>query len=108
MNKWYDYCLLGTCFISLIIFIYYSSQFYREAFELSSPNESFCKKYTGIKLNDKCKTLTFKNCNEMNCCVYEKGGVCVAGDNGGPLFNTDKNGKTKNTPFYFQEKYYGC
>ena len=108
--KIYNYYLLGLCFITLIIFSCYISNFYKESFEAlpSSLNESFCKSYTGNKLNEKCNSLTFKNCNEMSCCIFEKGGKCVAGNEDGALFNTDENGNTKKTPYYFKEKCYGC
>ena len=48
------------------------------------------------------------NCNKTNCCVYEKGNKCMAGNEDGPLFNSDEYGKTKDTIYYYKEKCYGC
>ena len=100
-----SFFLLGS--ILILIYLIYTISF-KEKFSNYNSANSFCKSNTGNKLNEKCKKLTFKNCNNTNCCVYEKNGSCVAGNQDGPLFNTDQNGKTKNTTYYFKNNCYGC
>jgi hypothetical protein len=41
-------------------------------------------------LNEKCGSLTEKNCNVTSCCVWLNGTSCVAGNSSGPTFRTTK------------------
>ena len=97
--------LYGILFLLFILIFPLMST--KENYTGASEN-SFCEQYTGNTLNEKCKNLTFKNCNKTNCCIFEKYGSCMAGNREGPLFNTDKNGKTKEMTYYFKNNCYGC
>jgi hypothetical protein len=100
-----SFCLLGC----ILIFIYLISIISnKENFSNYNSANSFCKSNTGNKLNDKCKNLTFTNCNNTDCCIYEKNASCMAGNRDGALFNTDQNGKTKKITYYFKNICYGC
>ena len=77
---------------------------------IMNKSAAFCEKYRGSSdsLNKACSTLTDKNCNSTSCCVLVNGKKCAAGNESGPTFNTDKNGKTKNIDYYYyQSKCYG-
>ena len=72
--------------------------------------EAFCEKYRGSSgsLNDECAKLTDKNCKGSPCCVFVDGEKCAAGNEDGPTFNTDQDGKTKNLDYYYyKNKCYG-
>ena len=85
--------------------------------------DSFCKHNMGSSsLNESCGKLTKRNCNSTSCCVWLSVGErlnsgtsveefeekCAAGGQGGPTFNTDDNGKTKDIDYYYyQNKCYG-
>ena len=53
---------------------------------------SLCSVYASQPtiLNDKCGTLTEKNCNSTSCCGWLNGSSCVAGNANGPTFRTNK------------------
>ena len=58
-------------------------------------------------LNEKCGSLTEKNCNVTSCCVWLNGTSCVAGDANGPTFRTTK-GKPIDVQYYsYQGKVIG-
>ena len=69
---------------------------------------AFCESYKGssAQLNTDCGRLTQKNCNETSCCVFANN-KCVAGSANGPTYNTDNNGNTNTSPYYFQNQCYG-
>jgi len=70
--------------------------------------DAFCKAQIGGV--SKCSSLTQKNCNKTACCVWLNDnitGQCVKGNANGPTFNTDKNGKTIKSSYYFMNKCYG-
>ena len=71
--------------------------------------DSFCKHNMGSSsLNESCGNLTQRNCNSTSCCVWLSDEKCAAGGKGGPTFNTDDNGKTKDIDYYYyQNKCYG-
>jgi len=71
--------------------------------------DSFCKHNMGSSsLNESCGKLTQRNCNSTSCCVWLSDEKCAAGSKGGPTFNTDDNGKTKDIDYYYyQNKCYG-
>jgi hypothetical protein len=73
-------------------------------------NDAFCESYRGSggALDDACGKLTRNNCNSTSCCVWTSENKCTAGRQGGPIFNSDAKGKTKNLDYYFFEnKCYG-
>ena len=65
--------------------------------------DSFCKSNSSSSnnRNKKCNQLTKNNCNLTSCCVWTSDEKCVAGNEEGPIFNTDNNGKTKNLDYYY-------
>jgi hypothetical protein len=68
---------------------------------------AFCKINTGFDLEKSCNELTKYNCGLTSCCVWTNN-KCKAGDKNGPLFNTNKNGKTMElSGYYFKNKCYG-
>ena len=69
---------------------------------------AFCESYKGTsaQLNTECGRLTQKNCNETSCCVFANN-KCVAGSANGPTYNTDNNGNTNTSSYYFQNQCYG-
>jgi hypothetical protein len=82
-----------------------------EAFE--NPSTSFCKSHEGKRheLEVSCNELSKDNCLATSCCVYanmEGTKTCRSGDENGPTFKRDKNGKTKDIEFYyFKNKCFG-
>ena len=75
---------------------------------LSTGANAFCESYRGSSnnLNNVCKKLTKKNCNETSCCVFTDN-KCVAGGANGPTYNSDSNGNTSTAKYYFQNQCYG-
>jgi hypothetical protein len=76
---------------------------------LATGANAFCDLYRGSSssLNNECKRLTEKNCNETSCCVFTNN-RCVAGGANGPTYNTNSNGKTISADYYFQNQCYGA
>lgn len=70
---------------------------------------AFCESYKGTsaQLNTECGRLTQKNCNETSCCVFANN-KCVAGSANGPTYNTDNNGNTTTSSYYFQNQCFNC
>jgi hypothetical protein len=70
---------------------------------------AFCESYKGssAQLNTDCGRLTQKNCNETSCCVFANN-KCVAGSANGPTYNTDNNGNTNTSTYYFQNQCFNC
>ena len=60
--------------------------------DIDNSGGSVCSLYASqpLVLNEKCGTLTEKNCNVTSCCVWLNGTSCVAGDASGPTFRTTK------------------
>ena len=107
-NTFYMRLLKSIGFIiCLWIVLHYFFKMDKENFEISTPENSFCKANTtassGI-INNKCNQLTYKNCNKTDCCIFEKNNKCVAGNTNGPILNTDENGKTKQVTFFYKNK----
>ena len=75
---------------------------------ISTGATAFCESYRGssAQLNTECGRLTQKNCNETSCCVFANN-KCVAGSANGPTYNTDNNGNTTTSSYYFQNQCYG-
>ena len=74
-------------------------------------SDAFCESHRGSSgtLDKSCGKLTKNNCNSKSCCVWTSNNKCVAGGAGGPTFNTDSNGKTKELGYYyFQNKCHGA
>ena len=99
---------------SIIIFIFFMCIFFNNTIEGltfdPSPSNAFCANYRGSggKLDSACQKLTKNNCNSTSCCVWKSDNKCAAGNENGPLFNSDSNGKTKQLDYYlFQNKCYG-
>jgi secreted trypsin-like serine protease len=70
---------------------------------LVNPNDAFCESHRGSSgtLDGSCGKLTKNNCNSTSCCVWTSDDKCVAGDAGGPTFNTGANGKTNSLDYYY-------
>ena len=72
--------------------------------------DAFCKSNSSSSnaLNKKCNQLTSSNCGQTSCCVWTSDQQCVVGGSGGPTFNSDDKGKTKQMDYYYyQTKCYG-
>jgi len=75
--------------------------------------QGFCKSHEGnkTKLQTSCSELLKDNCVATSCCVYAKMDgeeKCHAGDQNGPTFKRDSNGKTRDIDFYyFKNKCFG-
>ena len=73
-----------------------------------SGGEAFCEVNKGFALEQACNKLTRSNCGLTSCCVYTSDNKCKAGNASGPLFNSDENGKTQQSDYYyFQSQCYG-
>jgi len=73
-------------------------------------SDAFCESRRGSSgtLEESCGKLTKHNCNSTSCCVWTSDKKCAAGNEKGPTFNSDKNGKTRALDYYyFQNKCYG-
>ena len=74
---------------------------------------AFCDAYKGKsgELNKQCGDLTKKNCLSADCCVYAKMNgdeKCLAGNEHGPTFRFNEDGKTNDIDYYFyKKKFYG-
>ena len=83
-----------------------------EAFD-SMAATGFCKNHEGDRksLQTSCSKLTKDNCLATSCCVYAKmNGTeqCHSGDQHGPTFRRNENGKTHDIDYYyFRHKCYG-
>jgi hypothetical protein len=85
-----------------------------EAFESDMKND-FCEGHRGDRhrLDKNCMKLTKDNCLASHCCVFTKysdkeEGVCRSGNEHGPTFRYDDNGKTHDIDyFYFKNKCHG-
>ena len=78
--------------------------------EILTRSAAFCENYRGSSnsLNEECQELTKRNCLSTTCCVYTSEDKCLAGGQGGPTFNSDEKGKTKNLDYYYyQDNCYG-
>jgi hypothetical protein len=74
----------------------------------SSSSTAFCDVNKGYTLEQSCNKLTKYNCGLTSCCIWTSDNKCKAGNKSGPLFNSDSNGKTLPTDYYyFQNKCYG-
>jgi hypothetical protein len=73
--------------------------------EIPVRGAAFCENYRGSSnsLNEECLKLTQRNCLSTSCCVYTSEAKCLAGGKGGPTFNSDINGKTKNLDYYYYQ-----
>ena len=83
-----------------------------EAFD-NIASTGFCKNHEGDrkKLQESCSKLTKDNCVSTSCCVYAKmqgKKQCHSGDQHGPTFRRNENGKTHDIDYYyFRHKCYG-
>ena len=110
--------IFGFLILSLVLFInslrlHLSGM---EGFEnednsiIMKKSDAFCESYRGSSgsLDDACSKLTQTNCGSTSCCVWTSDSKCAAGGEGGPTFNSDAKGKTKQLDYYyFQNKCYG-
>ena len=66
-------------------------------------HDAFCESRRGSSgsLDGSCGKLTKNNCNSTSCCVWTSDDKCVAGDAGGPTFNTGAVGKTNSLDYYY-------
>ena len=75
-----------------------------------SKSQAFCDVHKGSSgsLDESCGRLTRGNCNDTSCCVWTSNQKCTAGGVDGPTFNTNTNGKTQDSNYYyFQGKCFG-
>lgn len=78
---------------------------------IMNKSDAFCDSHRGSSgtLDESCGKLTQDNCNTTSCCVWTSTNKCMSGNETGPTFNTDSNGKTKDLDYYyFQNKCYGA
>ena len=69
---------------------------------------AFCDTHKGFDQESSCNKLTEYNCNSTSCCIWTNDNKCKAGNQNGPLFNSDSNGKTIPIEYYyFQNNCYG-
>jgi len=69
---------------------------------------AFCEVNKGYDLEIKCNKLNRNNCGDTSCCVWTSSDKCVAGNERGPTFNSDSNGKTFHVDHYYHKnKCYG-
>lgn len=74
----------------------------------SSSSTAFCDVNQGYTLEQSCNKLTKNNCGITSCCVWTSDNKCKAGNQSGPTFNSDLNGKTLPLDYYhYQNKCYG-
>lgn len=101
-------CSFALIFIFItLIFINKNKYNHIEAFSddniriIELPEDSLCSLYSSQpkELNDKCGSLTEKNCNSTSCCLWLNGSSCVAGNVNGPTFRS-KNGKDIDVKYY--------
>lgn len=82
-----------------------------EGFDNQMPingSKAFCEVHNGFDLEESCQKLTKYNCGLTSCCIWTSDNKCKAGNQSGPLFNSDAKGKTKPLNYYyFQNKCYG-
>jgi len=76
----------------------------------TNDNIDLCQVYKGDnnRLDEGCKSLSFENCMDTDCCMWggeigltniKKNGNCTLGNNYGPIF---KNSAFDNTEYYYQ------
>jgi hypothetical protein len=67
------------------------------------PEKSFCSS-GGENLNQlesECNELSKENCSKVSCCGYLNNTKCVNGNQFGPTFRSDNNGKNINIDTYY-------
>lgn len=75
---------------------------------ITDSSKAFCDTNNGFNLETSCNALTRYNCGLTSCCIWTSDNKCKAGNQNGPLFGSDSNGKTRSLDyFYFQNKCYG-
>jgi hypothetical protein len=108
--------IIGFLILSFLLFIKTNSIHlsYVEGIQNNSiimnKSDAFCESHRGSSgaLDESCGKLTQTNCNSTSCCVWTSENKCMAGGQGGPTFNSDTKGKTKQLDYYyFQNKCYG-
>lgn len=73
-----------------------------------SSSQAFCNVNKGGQQEMSCKALTKYNCGLTSCCIWTSDNKCKAGNQSGPLFNSDSKGKTLPLDYYyFQNQCYG-
>jgi len=76
---------------------------------LMNKEDAFCESHRGksLDLEESCGKLSHKKCNSLSCCIWKSGeDKCVAGNESGPLFNTDSFGKTTATDYHHKGVFY--
>jgi len=74
----------------------------------TSSSKAFCDTNKGFNSEISCNALTKYNCGLTSCCIWTSEKKCKAGNQDGPLFGSDSNGKTIPLDYYyFQNKCYG-
>lgn len=73
-----------------------------------SSSQSFCNINKGAQQERSCNALTKYNCGLTSCCIWTSDNKCKAGNQSGPLFNSDSKGKTIPLDYYyFENQCYG-
>jgi hypothetical protein len=71
-------------------------------------SQSFCNINKGAQQETSCNALTKYNCGLTSCCIWTSDNKCKAGNQSGPLFNSDSKGKTIPLDYYyFENQCYG-
>ena len=84
-----------------------------EGFDGLNLEAGFCKSHEGNRneLNKSCGELTKNSCVSTDCCVYAKMSgeeKCFSGDEHGPTFRRNSDGKTYDVDYYFfKDKCFG-
>ena len=74
----------------------------------TNSSKAFCETNNGFNLETACNSLTKYNCGLTSCCIFTSDNKCKAGNQNGPLFGSDSNGKTIPLDYYyFQNNCYG-
>lgn len=113
---YYKYCIVILIVFSLVYVLKTYLKYKKEGFTeddmklITNKGDAFCQNAQGSSniLEEKCNVMNHSNCNATSCCIWTHQEKCVAGDETGALFNTDKNGKTNTLDYYyFKGKCYG-
>lgn len=75
---------------------------------ITDSSKAFCDTNKGFNSETSCNALTKYNCGLTSCCIWTSDKKCKAGNQNGPLFGSDSNGKTIPLDYYyFKNNCYG-
>ena len=75
----------------------------RDSILMPNLNNNFCNVNSNnlVELNTNCNGLPEATCKNTPCSVLVNGTQCMAGNNGGPLMNTDSEGNPIEIDYYY-------